>query len=790
MKNKPLTDESIAAICESELKSSSGSSESELSDERAEAMRRFNGELYGDEADGRSKVVTRDVLDTIETVMPSMMRLLTDAENLVTFEPVSEGDEEQAQQETDVVHHVFWEQNNGYELLYTLAKDGLLSKTGIIKAEWDDTREEKREEYQGVGTMDLLKLMQDPVWDREITEAEMLGPDSFNVTFETRKAEGRVRLTCYPPEDHGVSRDTRSTNVRDAPFSFVRGKMSRSDLIQAGYDKKKVEMIPTGDQANSEEEIARRNKEDEHALGSYGGTEYTDRVWITECFLHADRDGDGIDELLRVVLATGSSTLTAGHVLLKVEEVDSIMLSSWTPIPITHKYYGLSLADLVMDIQRIKTTILRRQLDNLQQLNTARTAGNQNVNQDDVVENQNGGHIRIRGQNPPQQSLMAFQMAPLPPETFQMHDYLDAMRQKRTGTGDEVGALDINALSNVNTGVATLMFDMARSKLEMYVRNLAEMCLKPLFRDIHELLQKHSTKAMTIRLRNKWVESNPSAWATREDIRVSVGLGRTNAERKMMALSDVMEKQAAVAQGGGLGMLVNPDGMYNAVNDYTELLGLNAERYWMDPAQAQPPEPQGPDPMMIAAQAQVMSAQAQQAKAMVDAKKAEIDGEMKRLEAETKRVELETRMQEAGIGLQIEQGKARMEEADRNDEAELKRLEAEAKAEIALRAEETKRIESLLRDDQEAAKRETDMQKAMLTAAVNLATPTGSEAVADVPGAFTALESMMADVQAQMVRIQENQNRPRTIQRDASGRVIAIDGRVVERDASGRMVQA
>lgn len=796
---KALSDTEITSLCESEIRAASGGSESELSQSRADAMDRYMGEPYGDEVEGRSQITTREVLDTVEWIMPSMMRMFCDAENLVQYEPVGEEDEERAQQETDAAHHVFWQQNNGFLNLYTLVKDALLSKTGVLKVDWDDTPYEEREEYKGLQDAELVQLMNDPQMDREIEEYS-IEEDGYHVVFTATRAEGRVTIEPCPPEEIGVSRDIRSPDIKQASFVFHRTKTSRSDLLERGYDSEQVDKIPSGYDWENQEQLSRSSLEDDQIGAAYDSSSQMAKVWITECYIYADRDGDGIDELLKVVLASGNSDYGSGSILLEIDEADRIPLVAFSPILVTHKFYGLSMADMVMDLQRIKTTLLRQMLDNLYQINNQRTAVNDLVNVEDVMTNRPGGVIRTEGDSPPLNNVQPMPTQALPPEAFGMMEYLDTLRQKRTGVGDEVSALDNKALANMNTGVAALAYDSARSKIELIARICAELALRPLFRDIHELLQKHSTRPMKLRLRGNWTEVNPSEWRRREDITVSIGLGRVSQERKLMGLSDVMEKQAAVVQGGGLGVLVTPEHMHNAVTDYTELLGLPASRYWMDPATAQPQQPK-PDYQMMSLQVQSEMVKTQQAKVMSDGRRGE-------LEMQIKAKEIQTREKESAIKLQIQQSESRIDELKMAMDMASDDHKRQLATEIAMREQQRADAELRLDASQAATKNEVEMYKALLQSGTTL-TKEQLSLMGDggLNGPIAESEKRLAamlsetvqqlsnemrgtvgEIGAALMEVRESQSAPKTIERDESGLILSVSGRPVQRDKNGRLV--
>jgi hypothetical protein len=124
-------------------------SAAQLMEERARAMEYYLGDMSQDmpAQDGRSRAVSTDVSDVIEGMLPHLMDIFAGSDEVVRFEPVGPEDEEAAQQETDYVNHVFMQQNPGFMVLYSFIKDGLLSKTGLVKVWWDEDEREERETY-------------------------------------------------------------------------------------------------------------------------------------------------------------------------------------------------------------------------------------------------------------------------------------------------------------------------------------------------------------------------------------------------------------------------------------------------------------------------------------------------------------------------------------------------------------------------------------------------------------------------------------------------------------------
>jgi len=127
-------DNKLKSILDSEIDDAIGYLETETTDERQKALEYYLGEPYGNEVEGKSQIITREVAEVVDGALPQLMRVFTSADDAVVFEPVNQGDEETADQATKYVNHIFYKDNNGFEIMHDWMKDALLQKVGIVKA--------------------------------------------------------------------------------------------------------------------------------------------------------------------------------------------------------------------------------------------------------------------------------------------------------------------------------------------------------------------------------------------------------------------------------------------------------------------------------------------------------------------------------------------------------------------------------------------------------------------------------------------------------------------------------
>jgi hypothetical protein len=775
-----LKDRQIVAICEAELDAAGNFSSAELSEHRADALEYYHGEPYGDEKEGRSQIRTREVLDTIEWVMPSLMRIFADRENIVTFDPFGPEDEAAAQQESDMVSHVYWKKNRGFFNTYTFIKDALLSKTGILKVWWDETPWETREEYRNLNEIEMSMLLNDSTVDREVIDFE-IGQQGINLTCTAKSATGRVRVEPIAPEEFGLSRTATTPYAKDAPFSYQRSKKTKSQLVEEGYPRSLIKKLPSQDAVETEERLARRNLDDEQESLSAANHESLQEVWVTECYIKLDRDDDGIAELLKVTLATGGDKSSSSSTMLDIEEVDRVPFATVTPILLTHKFYGLSLADLVMDLQRIKSQLMRGVLDNMYLANNGRPIINDLVNLDDVLLSRPGSPIRVDGDMPPQNSVSYLQHPSVPPEVFGLMEYMDEHRKDRTGVGDEVAALDPKALKDVNTGVAALAYDAARAKIELMAEIFAEVGFRTVFEDIHEVMAKSPQRAQVAKLRGEWVEVDPGRWRSREDVTIQVGVGVASKERRIIGHQQIYETHRDSVSAGF--QLANPDQMVQNIMDWCREMGHDPRKYYTLPSQLPPPPPEPPDPQIAALE---LNAQVEMEKTQVAREKNRI--EMAKLESGSQLdvLQLENRSREAMMRAQLDSAKNQLKmlqveyQAANNQQKQALALEVNAR-ELAIKG-----MEMRFASEHNREQLSMDKYKAELTATTSLASTAESGDSPPTSETRALLDEMRKELESTRAAL-DQERAPKVIIRDDDGLISAIGDKMVIRDESGQI---
>jgi len=616
-----MIDSELKSILAAEIADSLAHLGGELSEQRRKALRYYLGEPFGNEQEGRSKVVSTDVADVVEWILPALLKIFTAGDEVVRFEPTGPEDEEVAKQATEYVNWIFSRDNAGFLNLYVLFKDALLQKNGIAKVWWEEGETATRESYLRKSFEEMQLILADPEVE-PLAHSEyqdsgvIMGPNGLpietavtyhDLVVKRRRRSGAVRIMTVPPEEFLISRRARS--IEEAPFVAHRLRKTVSELIEMGYDRDLVDRLPgSEDDDPTGERRERFALEDDHDHSAADGPNRAMReIWLTECYIKCDWDGDGIAERRKVTVA-GS-----GPEILDNESWDGpLPFVSLTPIPMPHRFFGLSIADLVMDLQLIKSSILRQILDNLYLSNNGRHIISDQVNLDDMLTARPGGIVRLKnGALPGQGHILPLDTPLVAAQAFPMLEYIDGVRENRTGVTRYMQGLDADTLNKTASGINQIM-TAAQQRVELIARVFAETGVKDLFRKILELANRNQSAPRIIRLRNRWVPMDPREWNTQMDVSISVGLGTGNKDQMLMHLRNLLEiqVQAIRMQGGVDGPLVRLENVYNTLAKLVENAGLkSADPYFTDPTQRPPappppPAPAQPDPALAALQQQ------------------------------------------------------------------------------------------------------------------------------------------------------------------------------------------
>ena len=121
----------------------------------------YNQEPYGNEVEGRSQVVASDHYDTVESDMPSLVRVFLGSNKIHTFKELSEADREEAEQKTQYADYLIRKQPDSFKILHDWMKGAGLSKVSVVKFYPEEKKRVRYVSYKGVSLEELTIFMED-----------------------------------------------------------------------------------------------------------------------------------------------------------------------------------------------------------------------------------------------------------------------------------------------------------------------------------------------------------------------------------------------------------------------------------------------------------------------------------------------------------------------------------------------------------------------------------------------------------------------------------------------------
>ena len=602
--------------------------DTDLSPIRAQATAYYRGDPFGNEEEGNSRVVATEVRDTVNAMLPSIMRVFFSSERVVEFMPRGPEDVKAAEQASDYSNYVLNQDNPGFMVLYGTFKDSLVRKCGIVKTWWAKNTTVRTEKYTGLDEGTVMMLQQEPgavvtvitqyddpeVAEPQLTMDPMTGqpvmmpiPQMFDVEVKRTIEEGKICVEGVPPEEFLIDRNAR--DIESAAFVGHRKMATVAELLEMGYDEDLImENISTTDFEYNDEYLRRRPTTTTMGSLNESHNPAMQRALYVEGYMRVDYDGDGIPELRKVCC------LGEGYSIVNNEPADLVGFADFPcdPEPHTSPLEANSVFDYTKDLQEIKSDILRNTLDSLAQSIHPRTAVVEGqVNMDDVLNNETGAIIRMRAPG----MVMPLAQPFVGQAAFPMLEYMDSIKEERTGMSRASMGLNADALQSTTKAAVSATVSANQMRIELTTRILAEG-MKKLFKLILQLSVKHQDKPRMVRMRNEWVQIDPRSWDATMDVAINVGMGTGDTEQKMQMLGMIAAKQEqALMQMGPMNPLVTPAQYANTLRKMVELSGFKDASQFFNaiPADYQPPqsqEPAKPSPEEMLAQVQVQSIQA------------------------------------------------------------------------------------------------------------------------------------------------------------------------------------
>ena len=586
-----LSKAELSQRIEDELAQAEGYDSDELSEVRRLALESYYGRPRGDEVPGRSKAQSNDVYSMVEAITSQLLPGLQ-GDSICEFEPFSAEDVEQAARESDVINNLIIEANKGYTMFQEAIRDGLLLRNAWTKCYRD---EQQLVEVQQVPDADveMLAALADQLNQQEGISAEVQD-EGLKIT----RTRVELRVVSVDPVRMRWSRQWDSVFLEGIPFLAEQWFPTRSELISAGYDKRKVNAarettyqtkLDSRELARGESQDARETKEK--------SMQPLEAFW---CFYRYDSDGDGIAELHRILyLADG---IQAGDRILSDEIVTFIEYATGTAILQPHQLNGLGIYDALKDVEANKREALRQWLDNLKANNNARIGVDvDRVTVQDAVNSRPGGIIRVRG--PVGDAVVPIPIQDVGVSAQAAMEYQDKVRSERAGASLDLNSAQMQIAGDTAHGIER-QISSREQMAAMMCRTLAETLIRQTYLLAHRGMREWIGEPLTARVRGQFIDADPSNWPYRDRVNVKSGLSIGERTSRRGAMEAVIAQQEKLAAAGYDGVLVSAEGYHAAIQDWSRAAMIDtAERYFMDPASVESQQ---------AAQAKAQQAQQQQ----------------------------------------------------------------------------------------------------------------------------------------------------------------------------------
>lgn len=690
------TDDQLKKIIEAEIVNAGGGKDDIIDADRRNALKYYLGNM-GKPDEGRSGVVSTDVADAIEWIMPELMKAFTQNNEVVTFDPTSAKDTKQAEIESRFVYDTLMKKNNGFLILHTAFKDALMQKNGFFKCHYLKEDRVTHESYESITTPELSMLLaDDKVEVTGLTTETVDGIEVHSVNIKRVELKGSVCLSVVPPEDMRIYRRHNSVDLSLCRFISQVMSMTRSDLVKQGYDREVIYDIKQAE--SSVEQDNRRSYRFDYQSESVGPSNSgssiapeNDLLDVTEAFMFLDINDDGIAEYVKITYVGDDKVIE----VLDIEEVDDNPYTSITAIIMSHKLFGLSIYDRLKELQDIKTSMWRNMLDNMYLQNNQRTIVMENmVNLDDLLNVRPGGIIRAKSL----EAVKPFQTTPLSSDIYTMMNYVDQVRSGRVGVSPE-GSIHDSAMGDAvgSEGLQNLL-TQKEELVGLMVRVLAETGVKTICLKIRDLLVDNQDLVEDYEFRGEWLQVQPSRWAARTNTTIRVGTGSGNRKEQAAVLSQVLTFQTQIVGQAGQS-LVTEKQVFAAINDLLKASGMpGAANYFLDPdspegqenkarvdASMQEAQKAELEEKRLLSEAQAKIANAEQTKAQSMMESVSVKGENERLKTAMETIKSQSETQLAAVKQQLDEAQLALKNMHHNDDLQFKYDQLAQQYELAMR---------------------------------------------------------------------------------------------------------
>jgi len=512
----------------------------EFMNENENLLKRYNGEPYGDEVEGQSQVVTSDVQDTVESDMPSLVRIFLGSKDIMTFDPAtnSDADKLEAEQKTKYVNWLIRNQATSFKVIHDWIKDAEIQKLGVVKFGYEEVERTEIDEWDGINEEELeiidiqLKVQSEKGVKVEYIEQADNDDDTKYIKVRQTFIDKRFFVRGVPTEDFIISRNAADED--DAEIIGDTSLVTRGELVAAGYDEATVKQLPS---VNDQDEVSTMKA---IRFRDQGGDKDSEDIshWASQLiqvfylYVKVDYDNDGIAERRYIV--------KAGNVILENEQHGMVPYAINSAILMPHSAIGRGRAELVTTHQRVSTVLTRNILNNIYNVANGRVVVNdEQTNIDDLLTVRPNGIVRTEGD--PTSAVFQLQTPYIGDQALQVIQYWDSLKSQSTGNQLANQGLDADRFGEESVARFEGMSKSGAAKTELVARVMSETGFRKLFDGMAWYVSRYQVEDLEIMILGKPMTIQPLKWVSHNSITSNVGLAAGDDEAMLQNMGQLFQ---------------------------------------------------------------------------------------------------------------------------------------------------------------------------------------------------------------------------------------------------------
>ena len=592
--------------------------------ENKEIERRYNGDLYGNEIDGRSSVVSQDVKDIVESDMPGLVRTILGSGPVMQFKANNPNNEREVLEATEKTTYVDWlirGQPKSFRVNYGFLKDVIKFKMGVLKYYFEETEATEERPFKNIDDIELVEIVEDLQTKPFFSEYEVISNSvnddgTSNIKFKVKTKKQEIKIVGVPVDTFLIS--PGATDEDDAKLVGDQSTKTRGQLLAEGYKKDIITSLPTFSMNNCSTRTFNCNLDGDIDPADFGewAAQY---VEISDLYVMVDYDQDGISERRHII--------KSGNVILENEPFDHVPYAISSALLTPHEAIGEGRAEQVVKIAEVKTALTRQMLDNGYMASNPKLSINDNVNIDDALSDAIGGVVRFEGEGSPLNNIGSISVPFIGDKSLLLIQHMDQIKASSVGTQMASQGLNADQLTKETATRFEGVRDAAAAKLELVTRIIAEVGFRKLYTGVAWLASQYQDTEREFTVLGKALTANPERWRYDHQVDSEIGLGAGDNDEAITNLTGIWQIQSQLKLNNS--PLVDDSKMFNTMNKMVKALEFkDTAQFFNDPTE--------PDQLLkteneqlnalvlqLQEQQELMSQQLQQSNQLADAAKVE-----------------------------------------------------------------------------------------------------------------------------------------------------------------------